>query len=131
MSRKMALVQAGINTALAVTNALANVPAPANIVKAIAVGIKGAAQKAQIVSSMVPSAETGTGRFIVPQSRGVDSVGLRVNSGEEVLVRSRGMAGAGEMTRNIFKIGEQVIFDIVNRGGRSGDINVFEPTGNY
>ena len=129
-SRSMALVQAGINTALAITKTLSTTPWPLNIPKAIGVGLKGAAQKAKIASSMIPSAETG-GRFIVPQSRGVDSNLMRVNSGEEVSITPRGMANAGETSQYIFKISEQVVFDIVNRGGRSGDIHVFEPAANY
>ena len=128
-SRKMALAQAGINTALAITKTLATAPAPMNITKALGVGMKGAAQKAKIVSSMMPSAETG-GRFVVPQSRGVDNSIMRVNPGETVDITPRGQAGSGGTAQYIFKIGEQVVFDIVNKGGRSGDINVFEPMGN-
>ena len=130
ISRSIAIVQAGVNTALAVTKTLSQFGAtPVGIAKAIGVGLKGMAQKAKIISSMVPSAETG-GRFTVPQSRGVDNSIMRVNPGETVEVTPRGMAGAGGTAQYIFKINEQTIFDIVNRGGRSGDINVFEPMGN-
>ena len=128
-SRAMAIVQAGINTALAVTKALSQ-GGLFGAVKAIGIGMKGAAQKAKIVSSMIPSAETG-GRFVVPPSRGVDNSIMRVNPGETVDITPRGMAGGGEITQNIFKINEQVIFDIVNKGGRSGDISVFEPAANF
>ena len=128
-SRAMAIVQAGINTALAVTKALSQ-GGLFGAVNAIGIGMKGAAQKAKIVSSMIPSAETG-GRFVVPPSRGVDNSVMRLNEGETVEVTPRGMTGGGEITQNIFKVNEQVIFDIVNRGGRSGDINVFEPAMNF
>ena len=102
LSRKMAIVQAGINTALSITNALASFPGPVGIVKAIAFGMKGAAQKAKIVSSMIPSAETG-GRFVVPQSRGVDNSIMRVNPGETVDITPRGMTGRGEIFNSIGK----------------------------
>jgi len=125
MSRKMALVQAGINTYLATTKALST----GGPIKAAGVFMQGMAKKAKIASSMIPSAETG-GRFIVPPSRGVDNSIMRVNPGETVDITPRGQAGSGGMAQYIFKIGEQVVFDIVNKGGRSGDINVFEPMGN-
>jgi len=129
MSRKMALVQAGINTALAITNALANIPPPANIAKAIAVGITGAAQKAKIISSMVPSAETG-GRFVVPHSRGVDSGIMRVNPGEEINVTPRGMTG-GEAFNFSFVFGETEFAQIINKIARSGELHTLRLSNNY
>ena len=129
ISRSIAIVQAGINTALAVTKTLSQFGAtPVGIAKAIGVGLKGAAQKAKIISSMV-SAETG-GRFVVPQSSGVDNSLMRVNPGETVEVTPRGMTGNNGIAQYVFKISEQVIFDIVNKGGRSGDIYEFEPARN-
>ena len=129
MSRKMALVQAGINTALAVTNALANVPAPANIAKAIAVGIKGAAQKAQIVSSMVPSAETG-GRFIVPPSRGVDNTIMRVNPGETVDIEPRGAGRGAETFSFNLVMDSQVLASVINAKARAGELYTLQLAGN-
>jgi len=129
--RAVAIVQAGINTALAITKTLSQFGAtPVGIAKAVGIGMKGAAQKARIIGSMIPSAETG-GRFVVPQSRGVDGSIMRVNPGETVDITPRGMAGTGGVSQYIFRIGEQTIFDIVNRGGRAGDIHVFEPAANF
>ena len=129
-SRVMAIAEAAINSKLAFTRALASAPWPLNIPAAAGVLAAGMAQKIRIASTPIPSAETG-GRFIVPQSRGVDSNLMRVNSGEEVNITPRGQSGLGEISQYIFKISEQVVFDIVNRGGRSGDIHVFEPAANY
>ena len=128
--RVLAVAEAAINSKLAFTRALASAPWPANIPAAAGALAAGMAQKIRIISTPIPSAETG-GRFIVPNSRGVDNVGLRVNPGEVVDVTPRGMAEENTVSQYIFKISEQVVFDIVNRGGRSGDINVFEPAANY
>gem|GEM_PF-3269211 len=129
-SRGAALAQAAINTALAITKTIAQFGmTPTGIIKASGAAMKGAAQKARIASSMIPSAETG-GRFVVPPSRGVDNSIMRVNPGETVEVTPRGMTGNNGIAQYIFKIGEQVVFDIVNRGGKSGDIHVFEPAAN-
>ena len=130
ISRTNAIAMATINTALAVTRALADFPGPVGIVKAIGHGLKGTAQVTKITRTMVAgSGETG-GRFIVPPSRGVDNSIMRVNPGEEISVTPRGMTGRGDTSQFIFKVNESVIFDIVNRGGRSGDIHVFEPAAN-
>jgi len=127
--RAVALAEVAINTARAISVTLATTPFPASVALAMGAGIKGGAQAAKIKSTPIPSAETG-GRFTVPGSGGVDSSFMRVNPGEEVNVTPRGMAGGGEVSQYIFKINEEVIFDIVNRGGKSGDIYVFEPAGN-
>ena len=130
LSRKMALVQAGINTALAITKTLSTTPWPLNIPKAIGVGLKGAAQKAKIASSMIPSAETG-GRFIVPQSRGVDSNLMRVNSGEEVSIVPRGMTNNNDGVFNLQLIVDgQVFAEIMNTQARKGSLNTLVLSGN-
>jgi len=129
MQRAVALAQAGINTAQAITRTLASAPFPANIGLAAGAGAAGAVQIRKIASTPIPGAETG-GRFTVPSSGGVDGALMRVNQGEEVNVTPRGMSGGEEVSQYVFKINEEVIFDIVNRGGKSGDIYVFEPTGN-
>jgi len=126
LSRNMALVQAGINTALAITKALAT----GGIPKAIGVGLKGAAQKAKIVSSMIPSAETG-GRFIVPQSRGVDTNLLRVNSGETVDITPRGMTNSDDGVFNFqLAVDGQVFAEIMNVQARRGNLNTLQLAGN-
>ena len=127
-SRAMAIVQAGINTALAVTKALAQ-GGLFGAVKAIGIGMKGAAQKAKIVSSMIPSAETG-GRFVVPQSRGVDSSIMRVNPGETIDVTPRGMAGQGESFNFSFSLDGSVFAEIINKQARAGELYTLQLAGN-
>ena len=131
-SRLLAIVQAGINTALAITKTLATMPAPANMIKAVAVGVKGLAQKASIVRSMIPSAETG-GRFIVPNSRGVDSTLLRVNQGEEAVITPRSMVGNGsnESFNFNFLFDGQVFAEIINKQARAGEYYELKLAGNY
>lgn len=125
--RVMAIAQAGINTAQAVSRSLAAAPFPINVGLGAAAAAAGAVQIARIRSTTVPSAETG-GRFFVPNARGVDSALMRVNPGEEINVTPRGTEG-GENIHYTFKISEQVIFDIVTRGIRSGEI-LIEPAAN-
>jgi hypothetical protein len=55
-----AMIQAAINTALAVTSAIATPPAPLGIALAAIVGAMGAAQIAMIASQSVPSYKEGT-----------------------------------------------------------------------
>ena len=53
VTKAAALAGAAVNTGLAITNTLANIPAPANIVAAVGVGIAGAAQIALIAASAI------------------------------------------------------------------------------
>jgi hypothetical protein len=124
----MASAEAAVNTAKAVTVALGSAPPPLNFAMAAAVGAMGVANIAKINSTPIPSAETG-GRFEVPGGGGVDGALLRVNPGEEVDVTPRGDDEEGAAARYVFKINEQVIFDIVTKGIRSGEI-VMEPAAN-
>jgi len=125
-SRALSASEAGINSYLAFTKTLADGPPyPWNIPAAAGVLASGLAQQAKIWSSK-PSAETG-GRFIVPDmAGGVDNVGLRVNPGEVIDVTPRGN-DAVQMTQHIFMLNDQVVFDTVNRGIKSGDIHVYYP----
>jgi hypothetical protein len=79
------------------------------------------AQQAKIISTPIPSAETG-GRFVVPNAVGSDSRLMRVNPGEEIDVTPRGMAGFNGTQNITVQIDRQVIFDVVNDGIRSNDI---------
>jgi len=84
-----------------------------------------------MASTPIPSAETG-GRFIVPNMppvNRVDSALMRVNPGEEVNVTPRGSNSDMGNAHYTFVINDQVIFDIVTRGIRSGDI-VLAPAAN-
>ena len=58
-NKKFAIMSAIVNTAMAVTNALANIPAPFNIPVAIAMGAAGAAQIAAIASAPLPALAEG------------------------------------------------------------------------
>jgi hypothetical protein len=127
-AKALASAQAAINSYLAFSRALAEHTFPMSMVIAATVLASGLAQQIKILSTPIPSAETG-GRFIVPNSTGVDSQLMRVNPGEEVDVTPRGMAGF-EPTQNIVvQIDKQTIFNVVTEGIRSGDIVV--STDNY
>jgi hypothetical protein len=120
IEKAAASAQAAINSYLAFTRALADFPQPYSFVAAAGVLASGIAQQAKIISTAIPSAETG-GRFIVPNSTGSDSTLMRVNSGEEINVTPRGMTG--ENTQRItVQIEKQTIFDVINEGIRSNDI---------
>ncbi|MCL2127638.1 MAG: hypothetical protein FWH38_05230 [Treponema sp.] len=127
--KAMASAQAVIDTYLGATKALGSAPPPFNYVLMAGVIATGLANVAKINSIPIPSAETG-GRFVVPDVypvNHVDSALMRVNPGEEVNVTPKG--GVAENAHYTFKINEQVIFDIVTRGIRSGDI-LIEPAAN-
>ncbi|MDR2923447.1 MAG: hypothetical protein LBU85_08925 [Treponema sp.] len=130
LSRALASAEAAINSYLAFTKALAEVPTPFNFVAAAGVLAAGIAQQVKIHSTPIPSAETG-GRFFVPDlsPRRVDGVGMRVNPGEEVNVTPRGETG-GNIFHFVFKINEQTVFDIVNRGARAGELYTLQPAAN-
>jgi hypothetical protein len=121
-------IQATMNTYEAATKALAQGgffggPAFASIITGL-----GLAQVGLIASQKPPpppAAETG-GRFVVPDnpysSRG-DSMGLRVNPGEEINVTPRGETGPRMATYN-FVVNQQTIWTIVQRGIDEGEITV-------
>jgi hypothetical protein len=120
-SKAIASAEAAINSYLAFTKALASAPWPYNIVAAAGVLASGLAQQIKIISTPIPSAETG-GRFIVPNAVGSDSQLMRVNPGEEVEVTPRGMIGSNENQHITVQIEKQTIFDVINDGIRSGDV---------
>ncbi|MCL2294477.1 MAG: hypothetical protein FWC36_06410 [Spirochaetes bacterium] len=131
LQRKSAVTAAAINTYQGVTKALATGTPPASFILAAKTLALGLSKQRQIHNINLPSFETG-GRFFVPTAAGinrVDSSFMRVNPGEQVDVTPRGEAG-NNLQQFVFKVNEQVIFDIVNKGGKSGDIYVFEPAGN-
>ena len=130
-SRAIAMAEAKINTFLAFTRALSSGPPPWNIIAASGVFAAGVAKQVRMASTPIPSAETG-GRFIVPNMppvNRVDSALMRVNPGEEVNVTPRGSNSDMGNAHYTFVINDQVIFDIVTRGIRSGDI-VLAPAAN-
>jgi len=126
--KKFATFAAILDTAAAVTKALASVPPPASYVLAGISAAKGAAQIAAIRSQPIPQAQFG-GTFTVPPGNQADSGLLRVNQGEEVNVTpSRQADENGGMKNVTVKIGEQA-FDAfltrkVNDIANSGDFQI-------
>jgi tape measure domain-containing protein len=122
IDKAVSAAQAAINSYLAFTEALASGPPPFNYIAAAGVLASGIAAQVKILSTPIPSAETG-GRFIVPNnSIGSDNTLMRVNPGEEIDVTPRGMAGNGGIQNIVVQIEKQTIFDVINNGIRSGDI---------
>jgi tape measure domain-containing protein len=128
-AKALAIAQAGINTALAFTQALTSVPYPWNLAAAATVAASGAVQISQIVKTPIPSAQTGTGRMgiTVPSSGGTqrqDNVAVMAQPGETVNVSPRGEpSGAGTMNA-VFMIGQEELFRIMNIGIESGDVRI-------
>jgi hypothetical protein len=120
-AKATASAEAAINSYLAFTKALSSSAPPFNYIMAAGVLASGIAQQAKIMSTTIPSAETG-GRFIVPNSTGSDNSYMRVNSGEEVEVTPRGMTGFNATQNITVQLDKQVIFDVINNGIRSGDV---------
>jgi hypothetical protein len=129
MAKAIASAEAAINSYLAFTKALASVPYPYNIIAGAGVLAAGLAQQAKIISTPIPSAETG-GRFIVPNSAGVDSQIMRVNPGEQVDVTPRGMTGNNESFNFNFVMDGRVFAEITNKLARSGELYTLELAGN-
>ena len=76
------------------------------------------------------SSETG-GRFIVPNNMGVDNVGLRVNSGEQIDVTPRGETGMNESFNFNFVIDGSIFAEIINRQARRGELYTLQLASNY
>jgi hypothetical protein len=126
-SRALAAAAAGI-----FTKALSAGVPPLNYIAAGAVLASGIAAQAKIWSTPLPSAETG-GRFLVPDVSGIgrtDGSLLRVNAGEQADITPRGMVGREDERHLIIKMGEQVLYDVVNKGIRSGDIHIYDLAAN-
>jgi hypothetical protein len=124
LAKMAASAEALINSYLAFTQILSNPLEGPSWVRMAAAGTvlaAGLAQQIKIVSTAIPSAETG-GRFIVPNSVGSDTGLMRVNQGEEINITPRGMTGNGNTQNIIVQIEKQTIFDVVNDGIDSGDI---------
>lgn len=128
LSKALASAEAAINSYLSFTAALAQVPYPYNLVAAAGNLAAGLAQQAKILSTPLPGAETG-GRFLVPDlspRRRVDGVGLRVNPGETIDVTPRGESAGGQVFHFVFKMDEKIIWEIVNKGARAGELHALQ-----
>jgi hypothetical protein len=120
-AKTFAMIEAGINTALAATKALSSAPPPFNYVLMAGVIAAGVAQQIKIGQSMIPSKETG-GRFIVPQGKGVDDKLYRFNGGEEVNVTPRGQTGQQETFNFKFVMNSNVFAEIINQSAKAGEL---------
>jgi hypothetical protein len=130
--KAVATVQAIINTYTAANAALAaGGGIPWGLIPMTATIVAGLANVAKINSTKIPSAETG-GSFMVPEVGRVDGALMRVNSGERVDVTPAGMAGgAGEQAVHFqFVFDSQVLYDVINRGARAGELHNLQLAGN-
>jgi hypothetical protein len=127
--KMIASAEAAINSMLAFTKALASVPYPYNFIAAGSVLASGLAQQIKIISTPIPSAETG-GRFIVPNSTGVDGSYMKVNQGEQVDVTPRGQVGNNESFNFQFLFNGEVFADIINKLAKSGELHTLQLQGN-
>ena len=124
-----ASAEALINSYLAFTKALASGPPPFNYIAAAGVLAAGLASQVKIVSTPIPSAETG-GRFIVPNSPGVDGSLLRVNKGEVAEITPRGMTGNRESFNFSFSMDGYVFAKVINHLAKSGELHSLQLAGN-
>lgn len=92
--KKFAIFSAIVNTALAVTNALASLPPPASFIVAALTAAIGIAEVAVIAAQPLP-AQFG-GQFQVPPGNEADSGLLRVNQGEQVSVTPTRFSGVDQ-----------------------------------
>lgn len=123
--KALAIAQAGINTALAVTKTLADGgPFPLNVINAAIIGAAGAAQVAAIATTPI-KAETGLQNYTVPDIRSNrnDSAPIMAQGGETVSVTPRG-EDSNQVTSVNISIGETQLFSIIQRGINTGQINV-------
>jgi len=89
VDKAAAIAGAALNTALAVSNAFADVPYPANIFAAIEAGIQGAAHFAAVAASPPPSFYEGTYGSMAYASAGGTTVPVTMHPGEEFTVKNR------------------------------------------
>lgn len=130
--RAIASFEAGINSYLAFTKALNDpTPMPTALRAAQATGIlmSGLAQQIKINSAPLPSAETG-GRFIVPNSTGVDGTLMKLNKGEVAEITPRGMTGQSESFNFNLLVDGKVFSEIINKQARAGELHTLQLAGN-
>ena len=131
LSKGLAHAEAGINTALAFTKTLSAYPAPWGEIAAAGVLASGLAQQIKIANTPLPTAETG-GRFVVPYSNGVDNVGLRVNPGEEITVKPKGMSSRLSESFNFnLVIDGSTLASVINKQARAGELYTLQLSSNY
>jgi len=122
----MSAAQAGINSYLAFTQVLADAtiwPSWLRLPLAGTILAAGLAKQAAIWST--PLAETGISDYTVPEIRANknDSFGVMAQAGEKVSVTPRGEDSSGMAQYNIY-LNESVIFSTINKGIKTGQINI-------
>jgi X-X-X-Leu-X-X-Gly heptad repeat protein len=128
-AKALAHAQAGINTFLAATQALADPRLPFWAKGAAVAGViaSGTASQIKIAQTPIPTAQTGTpaGGITIPNdtsARG-DNVAVMAAPGENVQVTPRG-EGAG-MTQNIsVELNGETLIEFMNEKIESGDIRI-------
>lgn len=123
--KAIAIAEAGINSYLAYTKALTAYLPPFNKIVAGITLAAGLAKQAAIASTPIPSAQTGLSNYRVPETRGTrnDGAAIMAQGGETVSVTPRG-EDASQTTDIRIQIEEETIFRVVQRGIRTGKINV-------
>ena len=108
-SKAAASVMAIINTALAITNVLANIIPPFNFIAAAAVSAAGIAQIAAINGASFADG-TPPGGYTVPAGYNDDSFPVSAKSGETVNISRAGEGGGG--TQIVIMLDSQVLADV-------------------
>ncbi|RLD18384.1 MAG: hypothetical protein DRI69_10405 [Bacteroidetes bacterium] len=108
-SKAAASVMAAINTALAITNVLANIIPPFNFIAAAAVGAAGLVQVAKINGASFADG-TPPGGYTVPPGYNDDSFPVSAKSGETVNISRAGESGGG--TQIVIMLDSQVLADV-------------------
>lgn len=109
-----AYAQALINTALAVTNALANIPAPGNFIAAALTASAGLYQVTQIDKTYRAALGTPSGGYKVPAGYEGDNYPVMAKSGETVHVERAGET-SGQMVNNYLSIDGYQFGKVVTR----------------
>ena len=124
-AKGIAMAEAAINSYLAFTNALASVPYPFNFVAAGITLAAGLAKQVAIATTPIPKAETGISNYTVPESRStrLDGAAVMAQGGETINVTPKGEDSGGTQNINI-QVGEDIIYRVVNKGIRNGNIDV-------
>ena len=121
VSKAAGVAESVLNTAMAISNALADVPYPANLFAAASAGVAGAAAAAQVAATPAPSFYEG-GSMGLPYAdpRG-QLLSLRAHPREKVKIERQGDdSGGGTMFGQTFLNGRQIAtstFEQLRRGG--------------
>ena len=127
-AKTFGIFNAIVNTALAVTKALASLPPPANFIAAGLSAALGAAEVATISATPLPSAQFGMSG-VVPPGNEADSGLVRVNSGEKIDVTPTRFSGVGsESSQMTLVIDDQqfnaFLTDKMNQNLNNGSVQI-------